>query len=75
MPALVQLDGTGPFVTPTATGCLGLVIPHDEAEGRARLSLVLEGGQELHIPMHQATLDRVLAVLRPFFESPQQTEQ
>ena len=56
----VQLTGAGPFQMPAVEGFLGLGIDQDQA--LAQMIFLLEGGVELHVPIAELALGRVLSV-------------
>lgn len=57
-PKHLQLDGLGPFLAPAVVGFLGLTI----AEGRlpVQMRFRLEDGSELHLPIQEAALDKLM---------------
>jgi len=56
----VQLTGAGPFQTPAVEAFLGLGT--DQARGLAQMIFLLEDGEELHVPIAELALGRVLSV-------------
>ncbi len=61
VPKLVQLEPPGPYRTPVVEAFLGLMAFQGELPPQA--CLVLQGGIELRIPLHQEALEKLRKVL------------
>ena len=64
----LRLDGLGPFETPEAEACLGLVIAQGELP--PRISLIVQGGKELRIPASQPVLEKLRDMLNKLLPPP-----
>ena len=58
MATTVQLSGAGPFEMPEVVDYLGLAYPMTTTLVQVRL--LLEGGNELHLPIQSLALDKLV---------------
>lgn len=71
-PVQIQLDGSGPFVAPTAIGSHGLAISGGQLP--AQIRLVLEGGSILHLPIEEFALQKLYSQLAAYYDEPKNRE-